>query len=1059
MAKYVKLTQTEHILLRPDTYVGSVEPVTEPAWVLDDDEGRMQKRDVTYSPALMKLFDEILVNAADSHERDRSMRSLRVDVDTRRAVVWNDGAAIPVKLHDTEPCHVPELIFGHLLTGENYDDSQRRTCGGRNGYGAKLVNVFSEKFEIDVCDGSKRYVQTWERNMTVKHEPKVTRCSKKPYVQVSFWPDFERFGCREFSPDVIALMRRRAHDVAAVLGKGVKVQWCGARLPSSFREHVRAFAPDAVCVEDVAVAPNDEFDQVSFVNAVATARGGTHVNAIADAVARAVADVASKKKIVVKPAVARSKMFVFVNAKVVNPTFDTQSKDCLTTRNHGVVADPAFLKKAAAALMDTVLAEASARASVADSKALKKTDGCKRSRVAGIPKLTDANWAGTAKSGRCTLILTEGDSAKTLAIAGLGVAGRDAYGVFPLRGKLLNVRDAPVSTIANNAEISALKKILGLQTGKTYADASSLRYGHVMVMTDADVDGSHIAGLVMNFFHACFPGLLAVPGFFKGFVTPIVKASRGNAQRSFYSLPEFEAWKSATPDRAAWRIKYYKGLGTSSAAEAKEYFSDPARHVKTYEWSPEASEAIDRSFSKARAGDRKAWILAHVPGTHLDPSTRVVPFVDFVDKELVLFSRADVERSVPSVVDGLKPSQRKVLFAAFKRKLTGDVKVAQFAGYVAEHTAYHHGEASLVGTIVGMAQDFVGSNNVNYLVPSGQFGTRLMGGKDAASARYIFTRLAPATRALFHPDDDASLEYLDDDGEVIEPRWYAPVLPTLLINGSSGIGTGWSTEIPAYAPADIAANVERMIRGADPVPMTPWYRGFTGTIERVADDAFVTRGAWTVSARGNTVTITELPVGRWTQDVKDHLEALLEKRVVTDYRENHTDASVRFDVDFSEPPADPATVLKLETTIRTSNMHAFDAEGKIAKYATPEDVLRAWFAVRKRAYATRKARMLAELEIRARAATAKSRFVDAVAAGDLRVSGRPGDEVVADVRVLVPDADPATLLAMDIRSLTAERAEKLRAEAAALARAREDLLGTEIEDIWVRDVREALARV
>jgi len=555
--KYVKLTQTEHILRRPDTYVGAVEKTSASAWVLDDD-GTMRKRDVVYSPALVKLFDEILVNAADSYERDKSMKTIKVDVDARHVTVWNDGAAIPVKPHETEPCYVPELIFGHLLTGENYDDTQKRTCGGRNGYGAKLANVFSTKFEIDVCDGSKRYVQVWERNMTAKRDPKITASSKKPYVKVSFWPDFARFGYDEFDADIIALMRRRTHDIAAVIGKTVKVQWCGTKIPASFKEYVKTFAPDAVCVDDVAVAVNDDFDQVSFVNAVATTRGGAHVNAVVDAVAKAVVDAAAKKKIVVKPAIVRTKMFVFVNAKVVNPTFDTQSKDYLTTKNHGVTIDPAFAKKAAAALMDVVLAETNARASLADSKALKKTDGCKRARVSGIPKLTDANWAGTSKSGSCTLILTEGDSAKSLAIAGLGVAGRDAFGVFPLRGKLLNVRDAPAATIANNAEVSALKKILGLQTGKSYDSASSLRYGHVMIMTDADVDGSHITGLVMNFFHACFPGLLTVPGFFKGFVTPIVKAVKGKTEKAFYSLPEFEAWKSKAKDLGSWRVKYYK---------------------------------------------------------------------------------------------------------------------------------------------------------------------------------------------------------------------------------------------------------------------------------------------------------------------------------------------------------------------------------------------------------------------------------------------------------------------------------------------------------------------
>lgn len=1047
-SKYVKLSQVDHILRRPDTYVGAVESTTCVSWVVGED-GNMTKRQVRTCPALMKLFDEILVNAADSYDRDTSMRALKVDVDAHHVCVTNDGAPIPIQMHDTEGCHVPELIFGHLLTGENYDDSQRRTCGGRNGYGAKLVNVFSTKFQVDLCDGTSRYVQTWERNMGTKKPPKITKCSKKPYVKVSFWPDFARFSMTEFGADDIALMRRRVYDVAAVLGKVVKVTWCGSRVVSTFKDYVKTFAPDAVVGDDVAIAASEDFDQVSFANAVATTRGGTHVNAVADAVTKAVVDAAAKKKIVVKPALARSKLFVFVNAKVVNPTFDTQSKDFLTSKNHGVRLDDAFVKKAVNAVLDVVVSEASARASLADSKALKKTDGCKRARITGIPKLTDANWAGTGRSGSCTLILTEGDSAKSLAIAGLGVAGRDAFGVFPLRGKLLNVRDVPAATIANNAEIAALKKILGLQTGKTYASAASLRYGHVMIMTDADVDGSHITGLVMNFFHACFPSLLTVPGFFRGFVTPIVKATKGTETRAFFSLPEFEAWK-ATANVQAWRIKYYKGLGTSSAAEAKQYFSDQQKHVKTYEWTPEAAEAIDRSFCKSRAGDRKTWISACVPGTYLDPAIRTVPIVDFVDKELVLFSRADVERSIPSVVDGLKPSQRKVLYAAFKRKLYADVKVAQFAGYVAEHTAYHHGEASLVGTIVGMAQDFVGSNNVNYLVPSGQFGTRLMGGKDAASARYIFTRLSPRTRTLFHTDDDASLEYLDDDGDSIEPRFYVPVLPTLLINGASGIGTGWSTEIPSFDPAAVAENVRRLIRGEDPVPMTPWYRGFSGTVERTGPETFATRGTFTV--KGKTATVTELPIGRWTQDVKDLLETLVDKKVVTDYRENHTDTTVRFDIDFASVPKDVASTLKLETTVRTSNMHAFDAQGRIVKYQTPEDILRAWFDVRKRMYIDRKTRMLADIGSRAKIATCKSRFVDAIVSGELGVLGRPLSDVISDAERLCGEPCGDVLLGMDIRSLTAERAEKLRREAEALLAERERLETTSVEDLWIGDI-------
>merc|ERR1719316_486467 len=161
-------------------------------------------------------------------------------------------------------------------------------------------------------------------------------------------------------------------------------------------------------------------------------------------------------------------------------------------------------------------------------------------------------------------------------------------------------------------------------------------------------------------------------------------------------------------------------------------------------------------------------------GTCIDHNKDRVSYKDFINLELVQFSRYDLMRSVPNVMDGLKPSQRKVLYSCFKRNLRSDVKVAQLVGYVGEHSAYHHGEMSLAGTIISMAQDFVGSNNVNLLVPSGQFGTRIQGGSDHASARYIYTRLSPLTRLIFSPLDDAILTYLDEDGERIEPEWYAP---------------------------------------------------------------------------------------------------------------------------------------------------------------------------------------------------------------------------------------------------------------------------------------------
>jgi DNA topoisomerase-2 len=195
------------------------------------------------------------------------------------------------------------------------------------------------------------------------------------------------------------------------------------------------------------------------------------------------------------------------------------------------------------------------------------------------------------------------------------------------------------------------------------------------------------------------------------------------------------------------------------------------------------------AFSKKKADRRKEWLLkSGDETTYIDHSANEVSYADFVNKELIQFSMADNIRSIPSAVDGLKPSQRKVLFSCFKRKLTDEIKVAQLAGYVSEHSAYHHGEASLHGTIVNMAQNYCGSNNLNLLVPSGQFGTRLLGGKDAASPRYIFTKLDPLARLVFHKDDEALINYLDDDGLSIEPDHYVPIIPMVLVNGCDGIG-------------------------------------------------------------------------------------------------------------------------------------------------------------------------------------------------------------------------------------------------------------------------------
>ena len=624
-------------------------------------------------------------------------------------------------------------------------------------------------------------------------------------------------------------------------------------------------------------------------------------------------------------------------------------------------------------------------------------------KLKGIPKLDDANEAGGKGSHDCTLILTEGDSAKSLAVSGLGVVGRDNYGVFPLRGKLLNVRDSATSQIIGNKEINNIMKIVGLQPKKKYEDVDdlkSLRYGKIMIMTDQDQDGSHIKGLLINMVHHFWPGLLK-KNFVEQFITPIVKVTKGKEVQSFFSLPEFDEWRNNTPNWKTYSIKYYKGLGTSTMKEAKEYFSDMERHRILFKYGGrECDNSIELGFAKNKSNERKDWLTNFMTDRTerrrnnesevylYKKDTKTVTYSDFIHKELVLFSNADTERSIPNIMDGLKPGQRKVLFTCFKRNDKKEVKVAQLAGSVAEKSSYHHGEVSLQGTIVNLAQNFVGSNNLNLLLPIGQFGTRLQGGKDAASPRYIFTMLNPVTKIMFNANDEPNLNPQFEDNQKIEPEFYCPVLPTVLINGAEGIGTGWSTKILNHDVREVIANLKRLLNAEEPLPMMPSWKNFQGTVRQIDEEHYTVFGNVAVLDE-TTIEITELPVGVWTQNYKEAvLEPMLngtekDKPVITDYKEYHTDTTVKFVVYM---PADKLheaensagglhKFFKLATDKASSNMVLFDSNNCIKKYESTIEILKEFFVIRLDMYDKRKKFMVGLLTCESEKLSAIARFI------------------------------------------------------------------------------------
>jgi DNA topoisomerase-2 len=1098
---YQKKTQKEHILNRPDTYIGSIEKELVYKYVLNRECGFFEGRTLETIPGLFKIFDEILVNATDNTQRDHGMGVLKVNINEVEGSIriYNDGKGIPVELHKEENVYVPEMVFGQLLTSSNYNDTQDKTTGGRNGFGAKLTNIFSRLFKVETYDHTRGllYKQRFENNMDTIVPPVIHKKKKsKSWTSVTFHPDFEKFGITGFSRDIVDVFTARVYEVAAVIGPKVKVYLNDSLVTScnSFQKFVALHFPPVSSSRSEVDEPNPyvyvrlnerwEFcvalsdgqpRHCSFVNGIATSNGGKHVAAISDQVAKLFGEhIAQKHKgLKLTSFQVRTRLWVFVNCLISNPAFASQTKETLTTPKSKFGSSCLLDAKAHKRLLDPKHGLITALMHWATSKVsttLKKSDGAKKAKLTGIPKLEDANEAGTKNSHRCTLILTEGDSAKALAVSGLSVVGRNRYGVFPLKGKLLNVRETPQAIVSKNSEISNLKQIIGLKQGVVYSDTRALRYGRVMFMTDQDHDGSHIKGLLINLFATFWPSLLELNGFLVEFVTPIVKATKGALVRTFYTMTEYETWKTGGEYGATWRLKYYKGLGTSTSKEAKEYFSQMHRHCIAFKYSGKGDyDALDKAFNKKKADARKSWLEAFVPGTFVDQTgENKLGYQEFVDKELIHFSMASNIRAIPNLLDGLKPGQRKILFACFKRRLVNEIKVAQLAGYVSEHSAYHHGEASLTATIIHMAQNFTGSNNINLLLPAGQFGTRHQGGKDSASARYIFTALSPITRIIFPINDDSLLTTLKEDGLSIEPTFYLPIVPMVLINGSVGIGSGWSTSIPSYNPRDVIANVRRLIDGTSALPMEPYVRGFKGTIRphEDRDGVYTTEGVFEVSQTDKHVlTIDELPVGTWTEDYIHTLEQLVRssltpngplKRVVNHSDDKQAKFVVTVHADALEEfwAGDVKKTLKLTTNLSTKNMILFNAHGRLQKYNTSEAILQEFYAERKKLYTQRKIDLVRRCESEHARLTTKVQFISAVVSERLVVRNVKKERIVEGMQQLgLSQVDGYDyLLNLPLWNLTAEKIVSLQNELQQKTKELQALKSTSEADMWRADL-------
>ena len=1097
--QYIKMDPISHVLARSDMYVGSTVSRKVDEFVVVNSDYKIKKRTISISPAILRIFIEPLSNVIDNVARSRNGKNkvtsvqIKIDKHTGETSFWNDGAVIPIEMHEEEGCYNHTLIFGNLLTGSNYDDTEDRVdISGLNGLGIKLSNIFSTEFTVEGVDpkNKKYFKQTWTKNMKSPGEPIILNSDKKGYTKITYTPDFKQFKLNGYTRDIISLYKRYIIDAAMI----TKVNFYLNTEPipvSSLIEYSKLYILNdqkslhiktSDC--EVILTESDNFETISFANGVYTPLGGTHIDAWTEAIFRPLVKKLNKPK---KPQInikdVKQFFRLFVVASVKRPRFDSQSKTKLeypeitanVKKSHiSTISKWSVMEK----LEDIIRAK--------EMVVLKKIE--RKKKYVKIDGLDSANNEGGPRSTECTLILVEGLSAKTYATYGINKGvfdkqGRDWHGILALRGKILNTRNATPSTIAKNAIVSDIIKALGVKTGVDYTieeNYKKLRYGRVLIIVDADCDGVHISGLIQNLFHSLFPSLLKrEKAFITAMQTPIVRVFKSKTvSKLFYDENEYKRfvakYAEKHPNRSISK-KYYKGLGTNNESDIDESFG---QKLVEFRMDEHAFESMNKAFHKKHADDRKEWLANY------DPSNTVLKWngnkqemsdltlSEFINTELIKFSHDDCKRSIPHLIDGLKEGHRKVLYVTFLRNLKYSgktLKVAQLAGSVAEKSGYHHGEQNLYSTITGMAQSFPGSNNIPLLFRDGQFGSRLSGGKDAANGRYIFTKLDALTRLIFREEDEPLLTFREDDGEKIEPYFYVPIIPMVLVNGNiCGIGTGWSSTIPSYNPLELIDNIKRWLDNTELVKLKPWYRGHTGEIveDSENDKKYVSWGR--IEKKGSKTVIEELPVGIWTDKYKEQLERWKEEKYIKDFKNHSTPKNVKFTISESrDGMACNVNNLKLYNTINTSNMCLFTESDQLRKFDTIEEIIDSFCKVRYAYYVKRKKHRLNSLLHSIKFLGNKKRFLECVRDGKIKLfekvngarQSRSSVDMIAELEEKGFDKEKGDdeynyLLRLQFRSITSENIDKLANDIDSLIKIAEKLEKTSESKLWIADLTE-----
>ena len=1115
--------EIDHILKHGDMFIGqTADKPSQPyhLFLLTPDQKRFEYvKNVTSHKGLFKLLDEVLVNPADNHTKpEKGTDKIKVWIQPQRGIiqVWNNGLSVPIKESNipssadkTKKAYDPELIFFHLRGTTN--GKNNKTTGGKFGYGAKVAGIYSDFFRIEICDGEKVYKQEGRNNLKMIMPPiiKKAKKSEKPYVCITFRPEVWRFTGEgnSFNETFMRIATGRVYDIAGTTSEKCRV-WLAVGdtdKPNYELLPVKNFK-DYVCMH---LHPEDQKDwsrkedmknlsyikepfkdryweiciaknpyphevQVSHVNNIHTFEGGEHVRYIENQVL----NLLRKKIPELQMYQLRPHLLVFINAVVVDPDFDGQSKRRLITTSKQFgdtikLPDTILNKFKNNGLMDA-LTKVFSDKSLKDVKSVMGSG--KNKSVSDISKLYDADVAGTRKSQEASIFLVEGDSALKLALIGRNILGKESFGAFPLKGKIAR-GDTILEKMATNvkkkknkayaeqkekdvgAEFTKLCRVLGLVVGEK-TNRSQLRYGgKIIAFTDQDVDGSHIKALLIWLIYNLWPHLLKEESnLLYSFVTPIIAVRRKRKTIKFFNTEQsFKVWWSRMTDaqKRGLSVQHLKGLASSSNNDASEYFEEFHGRLKPFrKMDAKDEEALLLAFHKDKAEEKKQWLQNYDENDVLDWSRPSISIHDFIHKDLKHYFYSTLKRNLSSQEDGMSHVQRKVLYGALKnfKSSTDDMKVSILGGKVSDMTNYHHGEASIQNTIIGMAQEFPGKKqNINLLYPQGQFGSELFGGGDSGAPRYIFTNLMNIVPYIFRPEDEIILKHMEDEGVKVEYTHFSPIIPMILINGGSGVASGFKSDIPCWNPNDLIKRLKSKLRRENegPFPL-PWYAEHGASI--IPNHSSYESVGKVIEISDTDYHIVQLPLGVWVNDYKVHLNKLEQKGIVVKYKEDN-DSGYR--VTTSKKLNDPIKTFGLKKAITSSfNMVSEEKAFTVKSYKTPEEVFEAFYDFRLRFYEKRRLAQIDRLDKLIPDITAKITFIRLVCEKTLDVVQKTEVCQAICAEEGINEEQFKRFMDMSIRSLNEDKRLQLAESLEKLQRERQDWVTVSNEVRYLKELEE-----